>query len=336
MAVVTLSLQPDELLGLSAVAELDEAANGRRPDVAELARALMHGALAARLDGLGLPWAPAPDAVRRRAAETAKPPSRMLTVLRHDRFRRYAGAVLVTAALVVLWGGYVQGWAWTGFRANNQLWDWLQLLLLPIVVGTIPLWIKHAGGISPARRYTHLGVIAALAGLTAAGYLIPWRWTGFPGKTLWDWFGLLLLPAALVIAPELPAALRSFRPYHKVIIAVLTLGVGRHHRRRLRAELELDRLPGQHTLGLAGAAALAIGRPDCVGAASAEVGVRPDGRASARHLAQYASLSTAGYQPGAHDQRLTLSRHRTTVTDSVVTPLGLPIRRPDRLRARYP
>ena len=224
MAVVTLSLQPDELLGLSAVAELDEAANGRRPDVAELARALMHGALAARLDGLGLPWAPAPDAVRRRAAETTKPPSRMLTVLRHDRFRRCAGAVLVTAVLVVLWGGYVQGWAWTGFRANNQLWDWLQLLLLPIVVGTIPLWIKHAGGISPARRYTHLAVIAALAGLTAAGYLIPWRWTGFPGKTLWDWFGLLLLPAALVIAPELPAALRSLRPYHKVIIGVLTLG----------------------------------------------------------------------------------------------------------------
>lgn len=224
MAVVTLSLQPDELLGLSAVAELDEAANGRRPDVAELARALMHGALATRLDGLGLPWAPAPDAVRRRAAETAKPPSRMLTLLRHDRFRRYAGAVLGTVFLVVLWGGYVQGWAWTGFRANNQLWDWLQLLLLPIVVGTIPLWIKHADGISPARRYTHLGVIAALAGLTAAGYLIPWRWTGFPGKTLWDWFGLLLLPAALVIAPELPAALRSLRPHHKAIIAVLTLG----------------------------------------------------------------------------------------------------------------
>jgi hypothetical protein len=224
MAVVTISIEPDELAGLKAVAELDEVANGRRPEVAEAAGALMHAALAAKLDELGLAWAPSPDAVRRRAAQAAKPPSRLMAVLHHDRIRRYAGAALATAVLVVLWGGYVQGWAWTGFRANNQLWDWLQLLLLPIVVGTIPLWIRHAGDITPAKRMTHLAVIAALAGFTVLAYLIPWHWTGFPGKTLWDWFGLLLLPAALAIAPELSAAIRSLRPYHRVIIAVLALG----------------------------------------------------------------------------------------------------------------
>ena len=35
-------------------------------------------------------------------------------------------------------GGYAWRWTWTGY-AGNTLWDWLQLLLLPLVVPTILL-----------------------------------------------------------------------------------------------------------------------------------------------------------------------------------------------------
>jgi hypothetical protein len=162
--------------------------------------------------------------VHERLSEVAGPRSRALELLRHDRTKRYAGVVLAVAVLVVLWGGYVQDWRWTGFRANNQVWDWLELLLLPIMVGTIPLWIKNASDITPARRVIYLAAIAVFAGFTALAYLVPLSWSGFPGKTLWDWFGLLLLPTALAIAPMVPTALRSLRPHHKAIITVLALG----------------------------------------------------------------------------------------------------------------
>jgi len=221
---VIISSGPDEAIGLSALADLDEAATGRRPDVADLAKMLLHDALAERLQEAGLPWAPSPEAVHRRVAEVAKPEGRLLILLTHRRTRKYAGSVLAVAVLVVLWGGYVQGWQWTGFRGNNQVWDWLQLLLLPVLVGTIPLWIKHTDGITPARRRSYLVTVAMFAGFIATGYLIPWHWTGFPGHTLWDWFTLLLLPAAVVIAPFLPAVVRPLRSYHKAVMVCLTLG----------------------------------------------------------------------------------------------------------------
>jgi hypothetical protein len=221
---VIISCEPDEVIGLSALADLDEAAKGCRPDVPDLARTLLHDALAARLQEAGLPWAPSPEAVHRRVAEVAKPEGRLLALLTHPRTRKYAGSVLAVAVLVVLWGGYVRGWQWTGFRGNNQVWDWLQLLLLPVLVGTIPLWIKDADGITPARRRSYLVAVAVFAGFIAVGYLIPWHWTGFPGHTLWDWFTLLLLPAAVVIAPFLPTVVRSLRSYHKAVMVCLTLG----------------------------------------------------------------------------------------------------------------
>jgi hypothetical protein len=35
--------------------------------------------------------------------------------------------------------------------------------------------------------------------LVTAGYSLDWRWTGFPGNTLWDWLHLLLVPFVLPI-----------------------------------------------------------------------------------------------------------------------------------------
>ena len=224
MAAVSISIEPGELRSLRALAELDGITNGRQPDVAGMAAALMRRALAASLRERGLAGPASPQAGRCPAAETAEPGSAVSVPRTRDRAGKYAASALAVAVLVLLWGGYVRRWEWTGFRANGQLWDWMSLLLLPVVVGIIPLWIGHAGDITRAKRVTALVALAAFVVFAAAGYLVPLHWTGFRGQTLWDWFGLLLLPTALVVAPMLPKDVRSIRPGQKWVIVFLAVG----------------------------------------------------------------------------------------------------------------
>jgi hypothetical protein len=56
-------------------------------------------------------------------------------------------ALLTVGWIVTLVGGYVWAWKWTGFEGNT-LWDWLQLLLLPLVLPTIllPATLKWISG----------------------------------------------------------------------------------------------------------------------------------------------------------------------------------------------
>jgi hypothetical protein len=57
---------------------------------------------------------------------------------------RVAAIAAGVALVVALWGGYGQHWAWTGFTGRAAtLWDWLHLLLLPIVVGLLPIWLSR-------------------------------------------------------------------------------------------------------------------------------------------------------------------------------------------------
>jgi hypothetical protein len=221
---LTLSVKADELLGLSALMELQNAAGEGRADVVSTAGTLMRMALAAKLDEAGLPWAPSPEDVRRRAAEAAEPDGAWHRLARNQQAKRYTFSLLAVTALTVLWGGYIKGWQWTGFRANDQLWEWLHLLLLPIVVGTIPLWIRKGTYISRARRVTYGAAVAAFGVFVVAGYLIPLRWTGFAGNTLWNWFGLILLPAAVASLCAWPSAGRSLRRSHKTAIVLLVAG----------------------------------------------------------------------------------------------------------------
>jgi hypothetical protein len=220
MAGPTITIEPDEFLGLSALVELEKVTNGGDADAASIAKTLMHKELAARLNELGLPWAPAAETVQKRIAEAARPAGPLRALMRSKRVQRYLTSVLAVAALIVLWGGYIGDWQWTGFPANQQLWDWLHLLLLPVVVGTIPLWIRHGNYVSAARRATYLAITAAAAVFVALGYVIPMRWTGFSGNTLWNWFELLLLPAAIAIAGVWPSVRRSLRPHHMGILAL--------------------------------------------------------------------------------------------------------------------
>ena len=111
------------------------------------------------------------------------------------------GAGPVLALAVLLLGSYGGGWSWTGFRANGTLWDWLHLLLLPLAVGTLPLWY----GVFEKRRHWWarwwpwglIGLSVALLVVAVGGYAFSWTWTGFKGNTVWDWLQLILVPVIL-------------------------------------------------------------------------------------------------------------------------------------------
>ena len=189
----------------------------------------MRTALADKLEKLGLPWAPSTEAASKRATQAAVPASAACRVTGNGKARNAAAWVAAAALAITLWGGYTRGWQWTGFRGNNQLWDWLTLLLLPVALGTIPLWIQDKDYIGKGRRVIYAAVITAWTGLVIAGYLIPLNWTGFRGQTLWDWLNLLVLPAAVTITMAL-ADVRArrpqarLRPYQKAIVAALSAG----------------------------------------------------------------------------------------------------------------
>ena len=231
---LTCPIGPDEFLGLSALIELDRAAgSGTSPacgiDVAAEAGVLLRSALADKLGEAGLPWAPSVQAARQRAAEAAHPGGAVRMLTGNGKVRKAAAYVLAVAGLVALWGGYVRGWQWTGFRGNGQVWDWLTLLLLPLVLGAIPLWLKDRRYIGTARTVFYGLFIVASTGFVIAGYLIPIRWTGFAGHTLWDWIVLLVLPATLAVTAVLASRGarspgRLLRAYEKGIAAALAGG----------------------------------------------------------------------------------------------------------------
>jgi hypothetical protein len=227
MDAPTITLEPDELLGLHALVEMSRAAGGEAAAAATTAKSVFDDGLAAKLTALGLPWAPSPEEVKVRADKVAASRASANTVralVRNERLRTYGLTVLVTGALVALFGGYAGGWKWTGFPANNQLWDWLNLLLLPVVIGTIPIWLLHAERMSRTRRRSYAVFVVAFAGFVVAGYLVPLNWTGFRGNTLWNWFLLLVLPVTIVVAGVWPKTGRSLRTPHRAVIALLTVG----------------------------------------------------------------------------------------------------------------
>ena len=117
-------------------------------------------------------------------------------------------APILVALLVVLVGGYLLHWSWTGYRGQEgtrKLWDWLEVSVLPLTLALLPVWLQSR------HRHRRRWVLAeSLAGavlgvLVMGGYLLGWRWTGFTGNTLWDWLGLFLVPFALPVVFHLLA-----------------------------------------------------------------------------------------------------------------------------------
>ena len=101
--------------------------------------------------------------------------------------------------------GYLIPLNWTGFR-DQMLWGWLNLLVLPAAVTTVTALTSMRARRPGARlRPYQKAVIAAVAAgwivTVIGGYTLRWRWTGYPGHTLWDWLGMLLplvFPAILL------------------------------------------------------------------------------------------------------------------------------------------
>lgn len=109
-------------------------------------------------------------------------------------------SVFVTLVLV----GYVVPWTWTGFKGNT-LWNWLELLALPIAVALTPVY-KELGEIwTPRHTAVALTTLAVFVVIVVWGYLGHWTWTGFRGNTVWDWLHLLLLPLLwpLIVVPQI-------------------------------------------------------------------------------------------------------------------------------------
>ena len=103
----------------------------------------------------------------------------------------------IAAVLVILAiGGYLLGWTWTGFRGNT-LWDWLQLLVLPVALTVSTLWFSSDSEWRTAWTVSLSIIAGILVILIFGGYRLGWTWTGFGGNTLWDWLKLLLLPIVL-------------------------------------------------------------------------------------------------------------------------------------------
>lgn len=112
----------------------------------------------------------------------------------------------VVILVVLEIGTYAFNWTWTGFKDNNTLWDWLQLLLLPIALAAVPIWFmaeENQQRIWLAQmRWVLLGVVVVMAVLLIGTYAYGWRWTGFRDHgRVWDWLGLLLVPVIVAVLP---------------------------------------------------------------------------------------------------------------------------------------
>jgi|SRR5437588_11582781 len=56
-------------------------------------------------------------------------------------------ALFIVFGVLVLVGGYKLNWAWTGFNGTDKtdktLYDWMQLLFIPIVLAIAGFWFNH-------------------------------------------------------------------------------------------------------------------------------------------------------------------------------------------------
>lgn len=102
----------------------------------------------------------------------------------------------VVVFLLLLVGTYAFNWKWTGF-GNNTLWDWLELLLLPVVLTVLTVWFSTGRKWRPAWTGGLVAILIVFAVLVVGAYAFNWKWTGFTHNTLWDWIKLLLLPFVL-------------------------------------------------------------------------------------------------------------------------------------------
>lgn len=209
-----LAIRPDERVALEDLARVDV---GKR-DRSTIAEAALRDGLVAALAAAGLPALPTAD------ADPAAEPAGSRLVPSQATRTLLAGGLVVGLAITLV-GGYGYRWGWTGFSENDQLWDWLVLLVLPVALGTFAVWLKHGSAMSARRRSALGAVVVAFGIFVAAGYLLPIGWTGFRGNTLWDWLTLLVLPLSLTTGSLWRASERRIGRPHLALGAAAGIGL---------------------------------------------------------------------------------------------------------------
>ncbi|MGH7750063.1 MAG: hypothetical protein ACREQ5_35650, partial [Candidatus Dormibacteria bacterium] len=100
----------------------------------------------------------------------------------------------------------------------------LNLLLLPVAFGLVPLWLNYRRDMRTRHKTAFLLGLVAFGSLALVGYLAPLTWTGFPGQTLWTWLTLVVLPVTLTTLRLWPSSFRDVRRVHVVAATSLLVG----------------------------------------------------------------------------------------------------------------
>jgi hypothetical protein len=116
-------------------------------------------------------------------------------------------AVLGLAGVIVVFAVHGRQWRWTGF-GGKQLWDWLHLMLFPVVVVLLPEWVRKGEPFGPRERGIAVMVLIGFVVLLIGGYDWGWTWTGFTGNSFHDWLALMIAPFLL------PLSCRLLHAYH--------------------------------------------------------------------------------------------------------------------------
>jgi len=140
------------------------------------------------------------------------------------RALRLLAAVAAIAFAVAVVGGYALGWTWTGFADNDTVWEWLQLLVLPLVLAVSPVWYGTRRELRSEWRIAALVIAAVFVVLLIGGYEGGWTWTGFDGRTLWDWLELMVLPAAVTVSTIWLSTGRSLHPRLRLAAVGMLVG----------------------------------------------------------------------------------------------------------------
>src|SRR5262249_47357915 len=95
---------------------------------------------------------------------------------------RTTGSTLVWSVLLILAvleiATYLFNWHWTGFKGNT-LWDWMNLLLLPLVLTLVSFWFSAPRlWLSWWTTLIWLSLVV-LALLILNSEVFDWTWTGF-------------------------------------------------------------------------------------------------------------------------------------------------------------
>jgi len=133
---------------------------------------------------------------------------RLLTSARAWRVWRAAGIVTAVLLAIVIVAGYGWKWSWTGFD-GKQLWDWLHLMLLPVVLVLLPEWVRKGEPFGPRQRLIAAALLVGFALLVIGGYDWGWTWTGFTGDSFRDWLDLMIAPFLLPISCKIVHAYNS-------------------------------------------------------------------------------------------------------------------------------